>query len=69
MEAGFEKIAIYVDGDGVPTHAARQLSDGAWTSKLGEWEDIRHLTLEAMEDDGLGLGYGKVSLILKRPAP
>ena len=67
LEVGIEKIAIYVDGDGVPTHAARQLIDGTWTSKLGEWEDIQHKTLKAMEDsDGLGLGYGKVALILKR---
>lgn len=69
LEAGIEKIAIYVDANGVPTHAARQLADGTWTSKLGEWEDIQHKTLEAMEDSrGLGLGYGKVKLILKRQA-
>jgi hypothetical protein len=67
LEVGIEKIAIYVDGHGVPTHAARQLTDGTWTSKLGEWEDIRHKTLRAMEDrGGLGLGYGKVALILSR---
>lgn len=69
LEPGIEKVAIYVDGEGVPTHAARQLPDGSWTSKLGEWEDIQHRTLEAMEDkDGLGLGYGRVALILRRPA-
>lgn len=67
LEAGFEKIALYVNPDGVPTHAARQLSSGAWTSKLGEWEDIEHLTLEALEDPhGIGLAYGKVALILRR---
>ena len=67
LESGIEKVAIYVDIDGVPTHAARQLPDGTWTSKLGEWEDIRHYTLEAMEDrGGLGLGYGKVALLLRR---
>lgn len=70
VEPGFEKVAIYTDSEGLPAHAARQLSDGAWTSKLGEWEDIRHATLEAMEDAGdLGLGYGKVALILKRKTP
>ena len=67
LEAGFEKVAIYVDANGVPTHAAKQLPNGAWTSKLGEWEDIRHATPEAVEDDGaLGLGYGKVAVFLKR---
>jgi hypothetical protein len=68
LEPGFEKIAIYVDANGIPSHAARQLPDGAWTSKLGEWEDIRHASLEAVEDaNGLGLGYGKVTCIMKRP--
>jgi hypothetical protein len=71
LEVGFEKIAIYVDADGIPTHAARQLEDGYWTSKLGEWEDIRHRTLEALEtgDDASnrGLGYGKVAVIMRRP--
>jgi hypothetical protein len=67
LEVGIEKVAIYVDPDGAPTHAARQLADGTWTSKLCEWEDIQHKTLQAMEDSGgLGLGYGKVAIILKR---
>src|SRR5258708_7445589 len=39
LEAGFEKLAFYADGHGVPTHAARQLRNGQWTSKLGAWED------------------------------
>ncbi len=69
VEAGFQKIAIYVDDDGVPSHAARQLPSGCWTSKLGKAEDIRHNTLEAIESDPImGLGYGKVALIMRRPA-
>ena len=55
LEAGFEKIAIYVR-DGLPTHAARQLPDGAWTSKLGQGFDIRH-SLEAIEGSGYGLAF------------
>jgi hypothetical protein len=70
LEAGFEKIAIYIDVDGTPTHAARQLPDGSWTSKLGDWEDIQHQTLEALEtgDDEAHqeLGYGKVAKIMRR---
>lgn len=67
LELGVEKVAIYADADG-PTHAARQLADGTWTSKLGDWEDIQHNTLEAMEDSGgLGLGYGRMVVILRRP--
>ncbi len=40
-EPGFEKVALY--GNNLfYTHAARQLSNGRWTSKLGKWEDIEH---------------------------
>lgn len=62
IESGFEKVAVYAK-EGVPTHAARQMPDGRWTSKLGVLEDIEHDTLEAVEGDQ----YGKVSLLLKRP--
>jgi hypothetical protein len=61
-EPGFERVAIYVDQDGVPTHAARKLSSGLWTSKLGTLEDIEH-TLEGLENSR----YGKVGQILRRP--
>jgi hypothetical protein len=61
LETGFEKVAIY-SKDGLPTHAARQLPDGAWTSKLGQGFDIRH-TLEAIE----GPAYGLASHFLTRP--
>jgi hypothetical protein len=67
-EPGFQKIALYVDEDGIPTHAARQLSTGEWTSKLGRSEDIAHRTLEALESGEYKmLGYGSAVLILKRP--
>lgn len=62
FEPGFEKIAIYVDNNGTPTHAARQLPNGRWTSKLGNLEDIEHTTLEGLT----GAVYGSVGLILKR---
>ncbi len=61
-EEGFEKIAIYVDSHRKPTHAARQLSAGIWTSKLGNLEDIEHITLE----DLTGFSYGIVGVIMKR---
>lgn len=63
LELGFEKVAIYVSGDGTPTHAARQLNSGKWTSKLGDLEDIEHSTLAALE----GAIYGRVAQVLKRP--
>ncbi len=62
-ENGFEKIAIYNDSYGMPTHAARQLSSGKWTSKLGEAEDIEHTALDGL----VSLVYGSVAVILKRP--
>jgi hypothetical protein len=64
LEPGFEKVALFADAAGMPTHAARQLPAGAWTSKLGNAEDIEH-ELRALE----GEIYGAVVLILKRPLP
>jgi len=61
LESGYEKVAIYAQS-GVPTHAARQLPDGRWKSKLGAWEDIEHNTLKAVEEHI----YGKPVLLLRR---
>ncbi len=61
LEVGCEKIVLYQDADG-PTHAARQLPDGRWTSKLGNFEDIAHRTPECLE----GPCYGRVFQYLKR---
>ena len=60
-EPGFEKVAIYTQHS-LPTHAARQLRSGMWTSKLGEEVDIVH-TLEGLENSDCGT----VARILKRP--
>jgi hypothetical protein len=65
LESGFEKVAFYIDADGSPTHAARQLEDGIWTSKLGSWQDIEHNALRCL--GGAGWAYGVVALILRRP--
>ncbi len=61
-EPGFEKIALYAK-DAEPTHAARQLPDGRWTSKLGKLEDIAH-SLEGLAE----CLYGEIVLFMKRPA-
>jgi hypothetical protein len=62
LEVGVEKVAIFARY-GSPTHAARQLADGTWTSKLGKLEDIEHRDL-----DQVGEGdYGEPVLFLKRP--
>jgi len=63
LETDFDKIAIYIDSSGKPTHAARQLTNGRWTSKLGQLEDIEHNTLDSLS----GSEYGTVSVIMKRP--
>ena len=61
LEDGFERVAIYTDRSDIPTHVAKQLPNGKWTSKLGSLEDIEH-SLQALE----GREYGKVVMIMKR---
>jgi hypothetical protein len=64
LESGIEKIAIYAL-DGAPTHAARQLSTGLWTSKLGVDHDISHEDRSAVN----GPIYGASVCFLARPRP
>ncbi len=60
LEEGYEKIALYALGR-IVKHAARQLTSGRWTSKVGQNIDIEH-TLAGLE----GPFYGEVVRILKR---
>jgi hypothetical protein len=53
-DEGYEKIALYVNSKSEPTHAARQLPNGHWTSKLGAHEDIEHVNLECLNGDLYG---------------
>jgi len=63
LESGYEKVALY--GSGMfYTHAARQLSTGKWTSKLGREVDIEHDSA----DDVAGGVYGEVVQIMRRPS-
>jgi hypothetical protein len=62
LEAGFGKVALFADAQGLPLHVARQLLDGRWTSKLGGLDDIEHAL-----HDLAGIEYGAVALILRRP--
>src|SRR5262245_4177652 len=55
LETGYEKVALFAHAQGRPTHAARQLPNGRWTSELGRREDIEH----ALHDLGGDL-YGTV---------
>lgn len=60
-EDGFEKIAIY-GGKTNYTHMARQLENGKWTSKIGDFEDIEHDFLEAL----VGKEYGEVKCVMRK---
>jgi hypothetical protein len=62
LEPGYEKIAIYANANREPSHAARQLPSGIWTSKLGTLEDIEHTNLQAIE----GARYGYVAQFMRR---
>lgn len=65
VELGFERIAVFTDPNGKPTHAAKQVPGGRWwSSKLGPLEDISHI-LYGLE----GPPYGTVTQYLRRPIP
>jgi hypothetical protein len=61
LENGVQKIAIYGDNQGY-THAARQLANGRWSSKLGKLQDIEHHKLENL----FGRRYGTVVQIVEK---
>ena len=60
LEAGYEKVAIYVRNQ-KPTHAAKQLPNGKWSSKLSDQEDVEHDSLEDLIDL-----FGDIEVILRR---
>lgn len=61
FDVEFEKVAIYALLD-EPSHVARQLDGGKWTSKLGKGCDIEHSTLDLLQ----GEEYGTVEVIMQR---
>lgn len=64
LEQGYEKVALYWDGFLIK-HAAKQLSNGSWVSKLGPSVDIEHNSTRAVE----GPAYGTVIVFLRRQIP
>lgn len=67
LEEGIEKVVLYVKHDDAsgelkPTHMARQLNNGLWTSKLGRTEDIQHMNVE----DVSGPAYGEPIKYMRR---
>jgi hypothetical protein len=63
LEQAFEKVVLFANALGEWTHAAKQLSDGRWSSKLGDAEDITHTTPAGVA----GVIYGDVKYYMKRP--
>lgn len=63
IEVGMEKIAVFTFPNGEPTHAAKQLLNGNWTSKMGPWHDVEH-TLNSLCNSP---GYGNVAVLMSRP--
>ena len=61
LEEGYIKVAVFAIGTW-PTHAARQLENGNWTSKLGKNIDVEH-SIFSIEDGA----YGQVIQYLRRP--
>jgi hypothetical protein len=60
-ESGYEKVAIHTDEDGCPIHAARQLPNGKWTSKLGGLELVEYDDVDILIPI-----YGRIALFMKR---
>lgn len=69
-QPNFRKIALFIKEDKFQsdrlicdcTHAARQLKNGLWASKLGSNHDIEHSNPYDLE----GPAYGKIAIILKK---
>ena len=62
LEEGMEKVVLYENHNKDWTHIARQLSNGYWTSKMGDFEDIEHYNVEALSG---GL-YGMPVIYMRR---
>lgn len=62
LEPGWERTAFFAKDGVFTTHAARQLEDGTWTSKLGKGEDISHDDLDQIS----GQVYGKPARFMRR---
>jgi hypothetical protein len=66
FEPGIEKVVLYIGDDGRWKHAAKQLPDGSWSSKIGVHSaDIMHRTPQALSNSD----YGRVACYMSRPIP
>jgi hypothetical protein len=62
LEAGKEKVVIYGNPYGGFEHVAKQLPDGAWTSKIDIREDISHESAHSLSDGW----YGKPVIYMEK---
>jgi len=62
LEEGYLKVALYAD-EGKFQHAAVQMPNGAWRSKMGEGPVIEHQSPESLA----GGMYGNVHCLMRRP--
>ncbi len=66
LEPNYEKIAIFCKHGNMPTHAARQLNSGLWTSKLGKEIDVEHDFDELSNFPELVREYGQIAFLMRR---
>ena len=62
VEGGYQKVALY-EGQGEMKHAAAQMPNGAWRSKMGQGPVIEHRSPESLA----GGPYGEVHCFMRRP--
>lgn len=70
LESKVQKVALYcvaAGGKQTPTHAARQLANGKWTSKLGNFEDVRHDSPQDVE--GLSMEPSTATWVVHAEVP
>lgn len=61
-EEGWIKVVLYEDRNNDFKHVARVLPNGNLTSKMGNYEDIEHYTMDALSGDE----YGYATLFMKK---
>ena len=62
VEGGYQKVALYEE-HGIWAHAAVQLPNGAWRSKMGRGPVIEHRSPESLA----GGDYGDPTVFMRRP--
>ena len=64
VEEGYDKVALY-QRNGEWRHAARQMPNGRWRSKVGDGPLIEHRTPQSLA----GEMYGAIHCIMRRRRP